>query len=94
MLNNTRKRSGYTPSFERSHNRLRKIFWAIFFTALFLILGSWLVIGLVVGKVASDPEGTVEKAGEVARSWKDAWEKGYKVEASADSLTTDTLSIE
>jgi ArsR family metal-binding transcriptional regulator len=80
--------------FERRFNRMRRIFWVIFITAAVIIFGSYVLVGVVGVKVAKNPEGTAEKAGELARSWKEAFEKGYKVEVSEDTVVVDTLNVE
>jgi len=79
--------------FDKRFNRMRR-FISIFIGAVFiLIISSYILIGVIGVKVVKDPEGTAEKAGETARAWKDAFEKGYKVEASSDTIVVDTLNI-
>jgi hypothetical protein len=81
--------------FDRRFNRMRRIFWIMFGFAAILVLATWLVVGTIGVKVFSDPEGTAEKAGEIARSWKDAFNKGYKVVPvdESDTLVIDTLNV-
>lgn len=81
----------FDKSFNRTRNTVKFIFGVITI-GLLLFFGAIAFLGV---KVTSDPEGTAEKVGEVARSWKDAFEKGYKVEVAdeSDTLVIDTLNV-
>jgi len=79
--------------FDKRFNRMRR-FISIFIGAVFiLIISSYILIGVIGVKVISDPEGTAEKAGETARAWKEAFNKGYEVVPSEDTIVIDTLNI-
>ena len=80
--------------FDRRFNRMRKFVVGFIATVFVLLIAYFITIGVIAGKVISDPEGTAEKVGEVARSWKDAFEKGYKVETVDESDTTSVFVVD
>ena len=78
--------------FDRGFNRMRRFVTGFIITVAVLIVGYWVLVGIVATKVISDPEGTTEKVGETARKIKDAFDKGFN---SEDTLVieVDTLNV-
>jgi len=77
-------------NFDRRFNRMRRLFWVFFTIVTILILGGWLLMGVIGVKVAKDPEGTAEKVGNVANKVREGFNKGFNPK---DTLVIDTLNV-
>ena len=78
--------------FDKRFNRTRRFVFTFIGAVFVFIIGYWIVVGVIIGKVASDPENAAEKVGEAARKIKDGWDQGFKVEHSAeDTINIDSL---
>ena len=68
-------------------------FVTIFIATVFvLIVGGWILIGVVGVTVAKNPETVSEKVGKAAKSIKEGFEKGFYDEP--DSTAVDSLNNE
>jgi len=74
--------------FDRRFNRMRRFVIGFIATVFVLILGYFIVVGIIAGKVISDPENAAEKVGNTAKKIKDGFDKGFK----NDTVHFDTIS--
>lgn len=79
--------------FDKRFNRMRRFISIFIVVVIALTFGFYIFVGVAGVKVIGDPEGIAEKAGETARAWKEAFNKGYEVVPSDDTLVIDTLNI-
>jgi hypothetical protein len=58
-----------------------------------IVIGALLIFGAItlIHRINDNDKPFLEQAGEEVRGWKDAFDKGYKVEVASDTLINDTI---
>lgn len=79
--------------FDRRFNRMRRFVIGFIATVFVLILGYFIVIGIIAGKVISDPEGTAEKVGGAAKKIQEGFKKGYQDGFGNDTIHIDSVKV-